>query len=75
MTKVYNFKQRCAAWYAVRSKKLTASNGQAIANNGRGLETYIHNMLDIYYGLKESNRYTNKDMEDGIENEKTIKLV
>ncbi len=59
----------------MRSKKLTASNGQAIANNGKGLETYVHNMLQVYYGLKEAVRYMNEDMEDGIENEKTIKFL
>lgn len=53
-------------WRQLRSGKLTASNAQAIASNGKGLETYCLQVVADKYALAEE-QYTNKDIERGNE--------
>lgn len=63
--KVYNMIQNSDEWYNVRKGKLTASHATEIANNGKGLKTYINNIvLELIFGERY---YTSKDMERGNE--------
>lgn len=56
-------------WFKVRLGKLTASKAQAVASNGRGLETLcFEKVAEIISGTQESG-YTNADMERGNEQE------
>lgn len=63
--KIHNLKQGTPEWFAVRLGKFTASNAQAIATNGKGLETLVYEKAaEILTGqIKES--YTSSDMERG----------
>lgn len=55
-------------WFALRLKyPLTASNAQAIGNQGKGLETLVWEKLAEKYSLADKEKYTNKDLERGIE--------
>ena len=54
-------------WFKVRKGKMTASHAQAIASNGKGLETYIYEILSELYSSGEVDFYTNKDMDRGNE--------
>lgn len=65
--KIYNCEQLSEEWFKCRRGKLTASNAQAIGNNGKGLETYIMYVMSEYYSSGEKEHYTNKDIERGIE--------
>jgi len=54
-------------WLEVRRGKLTGSNAQAIATNGRGLETYVYTLLADKYSNHKVEGYINADMERGNE--------
>ena len=53
-------------WLSHRIGRLTASNAQAIASNGKGLETYVYTLLSEKYS-SNNEKYTNEDMERGNE--------
>lgn len=61
-------------WFALRRGVMTASHAQAIANAGKGLESYILELMADYYA-KSSDFYTNADMERGNELEASARLV
>lgn len=65
--KIYKkLKQLSDEWFALRAGKLTGSNAQAIAANGKGLETLAYTMLAEKYS-KNRYSFTNPDIERGIE--------
>lgn len=66
---VFDFPQYSEEWWAIRAKKMTSSHAQAIASNGKGLETYIRQIMAEYYGYVEREAYTNAAMERGLEME------
>lgn len=63
--KLHNLKQGTPEWFEVRKGKLTASNAQAIATGGKGLETLVYEILAEKYSSAEPINYTNADMERG----------
>lgn len=65
--KIHNIEQRSPAWYNIRKLHLTASNAQSIGNNGKGLDTYITEIMAEYYSKAEKESYTNEHIERGIE--------
>ena len=72
--KIYNFEQRTEDWYNIRKGKMTASNAETIIANGKGLETYIYNLMAEYYSLAEKENYINADMQRGIDLEPEAKI-
>jgi len=67
---IYNFEQGSEEWFKVRLGKLTASNAQAIASNGAGLDTLIFEKVAELMTGKMKESYTNIDIERGNELEK-----
>lgn len=65
--KIHNCEQLSDEWFAIRKGKMTASHAQAIGNNGKGLDTYIMQIMSEYYSSGERESYTNADIERGIE--------
>lgn len=66
--KIYdNIEQLSPEWFAIRKGKMTASHAQAIGTNGKGLDTYIMQIMSEYYSSGEREIYTNTDIERGIE--------
>lgn len=63
--KVHNLEQGTPEWFEIRKGKMTASNAQAIGNNGKGLETYIYTLMSEYYSQAETEHYSNSDTERG----------
>ena len=61
--------------FALRKGKMTASHAQAIAANGKGLETYIYKMQSEVYSSGEVEYYSNKDMERGNELEEAARVA
>ena len=61
-------------WLELRKGMFTASNAQAIASNGKGLETYVNEVMSDYYATV-SDFYINPDMERGNELEASARLV
>lgn len=72
--KIHNFEQRTDEWYAIRKGKMTASNADTIIANGKGLETYIYNLMAEYYSSAEKENYINADMQRGIDLEPEARL-
>jgi len=71
--KTYYMKQGTPEWFAIRQGKMTASHATAIGNNGKGLETYIR---EIIQGLiHEPEQYTDKNIERGNELEPVARSV
>lgn len=65
--KTYNdFLQGGEEWLAIRLGKFTASDAQAIATNGVGLETLcFQKVAELKTGKPAKEKYTNSDMERG----------
>lgn len=68
--KIYSIEecpQQSEAWFNVRKLKLTASEAQAIGNNGKGLESYVTRLMAEYLSSAPSEHFTSKDTERGNE--------
>jgi len=64
--KIHKIQQCSEEWFDIRKGKLTASNAQAIGANGKGLESYVYSLLAEKYS-NNKDRYTNSDMDRGVE--------
>lgn len=73
--KLHQMEQLSEEWFEIRKGKMTASNAQAIGNNGKGLDTYIIEIMSDYYSSGEKESYTNPDIERGIELENTAREI
>ena len=62
-------------WFAIRKGKATASHAQAIGNNGKGLETYIIEIMAEYLSSGEKEHYSNEHTERGNELEPTARSM
>ena len=49
MQVLYNVKQKSQEWHNLRNGKMTASNASTIMANGKGLNTYILEIMSKYY--------------------------
>lgn len=66
--KIHDIEQNTPEWYALRLEyPLTASEAQAIGNQGAGLETLVYEKMAQKYSSAEREQYTNKDLERGVE--------
>lgn len=54
-------------WFAIRKGKMTASHAQEIANMGKGLDTYIYEILAEENSSGGEERFTNQHTERGVE--------
>lgn len=62
-------------WLALRKGKLTASHAQEIGNCGKGLDTYIMEVLAGEYSSGEVDFFSNKDMARGTELEPSARAI
>lgn len=68
--KIYNnieCEQKSDTWHSVRDGKMTASNATAIGNCGKGLETYIKEIVRKQLSSKNKSEYSNTDFDRGNE--------
>ena len=65
--KIHNVEQNSQAWLDARKGLLTASNATAIAANGKGLDTYLIEILAEELSTAERDNYTNDQIERGKE--------
>lgn len=65
---LHSLTQNTPEWFKLRQNHpLTASNAQAIGNQGKGLETLVWEQLSAKHSSAEVDNYSNKDLERGIE--------
>lgn len=62
---VYDFPQYSPEWWAIRAKKMTASNAVAIGNRGTGLKSYIKKIMREIYSTAPKDNFSNKHTERG----------
>lgn len=72
---ISNEEQGTPEWFAKRGYKMTASHAQAIGNFGKGLDTYIHEMMSEYYSSAEKEQFSNKETDRGNELEPIARQV
>ena len=72
---IHNFDQHSEEWLNIRLGKLTASHAQAIATNGKGLETLCFKKCSELMTGRVGKSYTNPDMERGNELESLARGV
>ena len=70
----YDIVQRTPEWIEIKRGKMSASNAETIIANGKGLETYIYNLMAEYYSSAEKENYINADMQRGIDLEPEAKI-
>ena len=70
----YDIVQRTPEWIEIKRGKMSASNAETIIANGKGLETYIYNLMAEYYSSAEKENYVNADMQRGIDLEPEARL-
>lgn len=73
--KIHNFEQYSPEWWQIREKRMTASKAACVQANGKGLITYISEIMSAYYSNSEPIRYTNEAMERGSLLEADARLV
>lgn len=66
---IHNCEQGSPEWFEVRKGKMTASHAQAIGNYGKGLETYILEMMAEYFSSKDKEQFSNIHTDRGNEYE------
>jgi len=75
MAKISQCKQGSEEWFEKRKGHLTASHGQTIAANGKGLESYVIALLSEKYSSAQTERYTNDDMARGVDLEPVARSI
>jgi len=73
--KMHSCQQGSEDWFKLRAGKLTASNAQAIATAGKGLETLCYKTLADKYATTLEEGYTNSNMERGTELESQARSI
>lgn len=72
---IKDIEQGTPEWFAIRSGKMTASHAQAIGNVGKGLETYIYDLVAEEYSSAEKEQFSNEHTERGNELESTARGI
>jgi len=73
---IHNFSQRSEEWFNIRKGKFTASNAQAIASQGAGLDTEVLRVLkSMLSGKVQEEKVKSSAMEDGVEREEPAKFI
>lgn len=63
--KIIDVTQGSPEWFALREKRITASHAQAIGSCGKGLETYITELMQDFYSSKEKEHFSNYHTDRG----------
>jgi putative phage-type endonuclease len=72
---IHDIKQRSDEWFAIKRGKMGASHAQAIASQGKGLETYLIELMSEYYSIAPKENYTNEHIERGNELEAQARAI
>jgi len=73
--KVINCTQGSEEWFKARQLKMTASHAQAIASQGKGLESYVNELIADYLSTAEKEHYSNEHTQRGNELEPEARTV
>ena len=62
-------------WWKLREKRLSASHAQAIGNAGKGLKTYVEQLMSECYSNAEKESFSNKHTDRGIDLENSAGMA
>jgi predicted phage-related endonuclease len=65
MVRIYELDQNSSEWDKLRLGKFTASDAQAIGNDGKGLETLVYKKVAEIMTQQIEESYMNSDMQRG----------
>lgn len=66
---IHDVEQGSPEWFERRKGKMTASHATAIGNAGKGLETYIVELMAEYYSSGDKEHFSNRHTDRGNEYE------
>ena len=72
---IHDVLQGSDEWFELRKLKMTASHATEIIAAGKGLGTYTDVLVSEYYSNARPDRYTNKEMQRGIELEAEARTI
>ena len=72
---INNIQQKSDEWLELRKGKMTASHAQEIGNCGKGLDTYILEIMAEYYSTAPKEQINNIHIERGNELEDSARAV
>lgn len=72
---IKDIQQGTPEWFKIREGKMTASHAQAIGNQGKGLETYIYELMAEYFSSGEKEQFSNEHTERGNELETLARQI
>lgn len=72
---IVDCEQQSPEWFEARKGVMSASHATAIGNAGKGLETYINEMMSEFYSSKDKEQFSSKDTERGNELEPIARQV
>lgn len=75
MNIIKDIPQGTKEWFDIRSGKMTASHAQAIGNAGKGLETYVYDLVAEEYSSAEKEQFSSEHTERGNELEGTARGI
>ncbi len=62
-------------WFKLRADKVSASHATAIASQGKGLETYINELMADYFSSKDKDHFSNEHTDRGNELEPLARSI
>lgn len=72
---IHNFEQGTGEWFAIRKGKVTASHATAIGNCGKGLDTYILELMSEYFSSGDKEHFSNIHTDRGNELEPIARSI
>jgi len=73
--KIHEIKQQSPEWFNVRKLKATASHATAIGNCGKGLDTYVLEIVAEYLSSADKEQFSNKHTDRGNELEPQARTI
>lgn len=70
-----DIEQGSKEWFDLRKGKMTASHATAIGNCGKGLDTYINQIMSEKYSSAETEKFSNEHTDRGNEYEPIARAV
>ncbi len=73
--KIHEIEQQSPEWFNVRKLKATASHATAIGNCGKGLDTYVLEIVAEYLSSADKEQFSNKHTDRGNELEPQARTI
>ncbi len=73
--KIHEIEQQSPEWFNVRKLKATASHATAIGNCGKGLDTYVLEIVAEYLSSADKEQFSNKHTDRGNELEPQARAI